>query len=159
MNTLNYLGNHIFCCWVFLILMAPIVIMALLLCFLLDSIEFTVELQIGLFLSIFLTFVWIVFAGYVGHRAARNWVVKGMGYQIEEMEYSRDKTRCCGMGGMIAYADLKLSNRIVKKRAAEAKHDELTYCASCREAFWLPGKAFFAHSRPDFQPRLGTRQD
>ena len=80
MNTLNYLGNHILYHWVFLILMAPIVIMALLLRFLLDSIEFTAELQIGLFLSIFLTFVWIVFAGYVGHRAARNRVVKGMGY-------------------------------------------------------------------------------
>ena len=67
-------------------------------------------------------------------------LVRGMGYQIEEMEYSRDKTRCCGMGGMIAYADLKLSNRIIKKRAAEAKHDVLTYCASCREAFGFLGK-------------------
>lgn len=80
MNTLNYLGNHILYHWVFLILMAPIVIVALLLRFLLDSIEITAELQLGLFLSIFLTFVWIVFAGYVGHRAARNRVVKGMGY-------------------------------------------------------------------------------
>ena len=80
MNTLNYLGNHILYHWVFLILMAPIVIVALLLRFLLDSIGITAELQLGLFLSIFLTFVWIVFAGYVGHRAARNRVVKGMGY-------------------------------------------------------------------------------
>jgi hypothetical protein len=80
MNTLNYLGNHILYHWVFLILMAPIVIVALLLRFLLDSIEITAEIQLGLFLSIFLTFVWIVFAGYVGHMAARNRVVKGMGY-------------------------------------------------------------------------------
>jgi hypothetical protein len=80
MNTLSYLVNHILYHWVFLILMAPILLVALMLRFLLDSIDFTAYIQLGLFLSIFLTFVWIVFSGYVGHRAAHNRVVKGMGY-------------------------------------------------------------------------------
>lgn len=61
-------------------------------------------------------------------------LVKKMGLQIEEMLYSRDKTRCCGMGGMVPYIDFDLASRIIKKRADEASHDILTYCAGCREA-------------------------
>jgi NADPH-dependent glutamate synthase beta subunit-like oxidoreductase/heterodisulfide reductase subunit B len=62
-------------------------------------------------------------------------LIKEMGYQIEEMEYSRDKTRCCGLGGMVPYADFELTKRISKKRVSEASHDIVTYCAACREAF------------------------
>ena len=67
-------------------------------------------------------------------------IIKQMGYQIEEMEYSRDKARCCGMGGMVAYTNLKVSNKIGLRRVQEAKFDMLTYCASCREAFAFLGK-------------------
>lgn len=64
-------------------------------------------------------------------------LVEKAGYKIEEMEYSRDKTRCCGMGGMILYTDFDLAMKIVKRRTDEAPFDILTYCASCREAFAL----------------------
>ena len=56
-----------------------------------------------------------------------------MGYQIEEMEYSKDETRCCGAGGAIACADFDLAKSVTKKRADEAPFDILTYCATCRE--------------------------
>ncbi|TRZ52902.1 MAG: pyridine nucleotide-disulfide oxidoreductase, partial [Dehalococcoidia bacterium] len=62
-------------------------------------------------------------------------VVKQMGYQIEEMEYSREKTRCCGAGGMIPYADAQLFLKLAKQRADEAPFDMLVYCAACRETF------------------------
>lgn len=61
-------------------------------------------------------------------------LVEAMGHQVEEMEYSKDKTRCCGMGGMVPYVDFELAGRVTKKRADEASHDILTYCTSCREA-------------------------
>ncbi len=61
-------------------------------------------------------------------------LVTEMGYQIDEMEYSRDKTRCCGMGGMVPYADFELAGGITKRRVDEASYDLLTYCAACREA-------------------------
>ena len=80
MNTLNYLGNHLLYHWVFLILMAPIIIAAVVFRLLFKWLDLTGGLAIGLSLDIFLAFVWIVFAGYVGHRAARNRVIKGMGY-------------------------------------------------------------------------------
>ena len=74
-------------------------------------------------------------------RWEKNWqdsvrtLTAEMGHEIEEMEYSREKTRCCGMGGMVPYADLNLAGKITKKRADEASYDLLTYCAGCREAF------------------------
>ena len=61
-------------------------------------------------------------------------LVSKLGFEIEEMEYSRGKTRCCGMGGMLAFANPKLAGKFTKMRAEEAGHHLLTYCASCREA-------------------------
>jgi Fe-S oxidoreductase len=61
-------------------------------------------------------------------------LVKTMGYHIEEMEHSRDLTLCCGMGGMVPFANMELAANITKRRADEASQDILTYCAACREA-------------------------
>lgn len=63
-----------------------------------------------------------------------------MGYQLEEMEYSRDKTRCCGAGGMIPYVNLQLFKTLAKNRAEEAPQDVVTYCAACRDTFASTGK-------------------
>lgn len=67
-------------------------------------------------------------------------LINEMGYQIEEMKYSRDKTRCCGAGGMIPYVNLELFTRLAKQRAEEAAFDVITYCAGCRDAFASTGK-------------------
>jgi NADPH-dependent glutamate synthase beta subunit-like oxidoreductase len=61
-------------------------------------------------------------------------LIAKLGHEIEEVENSRDKTRCCGLGGMVPYADPQLSARITRKRADEFSRDILTYCAGCREA-------------------------
>ena len=67
-------------------------------------------------------------------------LVRKMGYRIEEMEYSREKTRCCGVGGMVPYVDLELYLKLAEWRANEAPFDMLTYCATCRETFASVGK-------------------
>jgi len=67
-------------------------------------------------------------------------IVRQLGIQVSEMKCSREKTRCCGMGGMVGRADFKLANRMTKRRVMEAEHDILSYCASCREAFAFIGK-------------------
>lgn len=61
-------------------------------------------------------------------------LMKVMGYCVDEFTNTRDKTRCCGLGGMVPYADNELAARITKRRADEARYDIATYCASCREA-------------------------
>lgn len=58
-----------------------------------------------------------------------------MGYQIEEMRYSRELTRCCGQGGLTVGLNPFRVFSIAKLRLGESHHDILTYCASCREGF------------------------
>lgn len=60
-------------------------------------------------------------------------IVTKIGHRVEEMEYSRDMTRCCGLGGVIPFVDFDLSKKITKRRTYEAAFDILTYCGSCRE--------------------------
>lgn len=67
-------------------------------------------------------------------------IAEKLGYSIKEPEFSRDKTRCCGMGGMASYVDVKLVNKVTMMRAKEMSQDVLTYCASCRNSFALVGK-------------------
>jgi Fe-S oxidoreductase len=67
-------------------------------------------------------------------------VLKQLGYAVHEPKFSREMTRCCGMGGMIAYVDFKLVNKIIMRRAKEMPHDVVTYCATCRDAFSMVGK-------------------
>ncbi|MFC2003201.1 (Fe-S)-binding protein [Chloroflexota bacterium] len=60
-------------------------------------------------------------------------VIRLAGHQIEELTYSRELTRCCGMGGLIAPLDLFRVHSLGQLRVAETHFDMLTYCAACRE--------------------------
>ena len=62
-------------------------------------------------------------------------VIKLAGHQIEELRYSRELTRCCGMGGFILYLNPMRVFSITRERIAEAHFDMLTYCAACRDTF------------------------
>jgi len=73
------------------------------------------------------------------HDAVRK-IIKELGYTIEEIKYSKELARCCGLGGMTTYIDPKLTNKITMRRAREMPHDVITYCASCRTAFALVRK-------------------
>lgn len=68
----------------------------------------------------------------VWQESARS-LLKAMGYEVEEMAHSREYTACCGMGGMVPYADPELAEQLIQRRAEEASFDILTYCAACRE--------------------------
>ncbi|RMF72330.1 MAG: FAD-binding protein [Acidobacteria bacterium] len=67
-------------------------------------------------------------------------LIEGTGARVEEIEYDRDKARCCGFGGMIYPVDPELSQRISDRRAAESPHPMVTYCAGCRMALRGRGK-------------------
>lgn len=60
-------------------------------------------------------------------------VVRLAGHQIEELRYSRELTRCCGMGGLIVPLDFMRVHSLGKLRVAETHFDMLTYCAACRD--------------------------
>jgi Fe-S oxidoreductase len=71
-------------------------------------------------------------------RAVRG-LVRLAGGNVEEMEFSRGTTRCCGLGGRIAPVDPSLAADIGRRRAAECEHPVVTYCASCRIALHNAG--------------------
>ena len=58
-----------------------------------------------------------------------------LGYNVEELENSREKTRCCGFGGMIVPAVPGVAKRVMERRACETTTGHMvTYCAACRES-------------------------
>lgn len=70
-----------------------------------------------------------------------RYIVGELGYKVEESEYSRDKTSCCGMGGMVLPINQDIFDKISGTVAKKFKVDYIiTYCASCREAMVRSGK-------------------
>lgn len=68
------------------------------------------------------------------HDEIRTILVKS-GYRIEEYEYSKNMTRCCGFGGLISYGDASLAKEFSDKRLSETKNAIVTYCSVCRDVF------------------------
>ncbi len=69
-----------------------------------------------------------------GLRESVRFLIREIGYEIEEVEYSGEKARCCGMGGMVPFIDFDLAGNITKRRTDEFHFDIVSYCAGCREA-------------------------
>ncbi|MEI8216476.1 MAG: pyridine nucleotide-disulfide oxidoreductase/dicluster-binding protein [Eubacteriales bacterium] len=67
-------------------------------------------------------------------------ILEKTGYSIEELKYSKDKTKCCGYGGLIFYGNKKLTETIVKGRISESKRDYVAYCIMCKNYFTLKNK-------------------
>jgi hypothetical protein len=78
-------------------------------------------------------------------------MVMDMGYQIKELEYSREKTKCCGYGGMVFYANRDQAKDFADDRILESNEglnedlndDLVVYCAMCRDLFSNSGKRTF----------------
>jgi glutamate synthase (NADPH/NADH) small chain len=71
--------------------------------------------------------------------SVRN-ILRRLGYQIEELPLSREKTECCSYGGLMWLANRELAQAVVERRIAESRLDYVTYCAVCRDFFAARGK-------------------
>jgi glutamate synthase (NADPH/NADH) small chain len=67
-------------------------------------------------------------------------IARKLGYDIEELPYSRDMTKCCGYGGLMYLVNRELTGKVIKSRIDESAADYLTYCANCRDFFAGEGK-------------------
>ena len=65
------------------------------------------------------------------HAAVRR-LVTDLGYNVEEMAHNRERSICCGSGGMVPAVAPELAKKMTDFRLSEATRDLLTYCASCR---------------------------
>ena len=68
------------------------------------------------------------------HDSVRQ-LMSSLGHSVEEMEYAREMTKCCGAGGMAWNANPDFLSRVIGERAGETEHDMVSYCAGCRLAF------------------------
>ncbi|MGC7872017.1 pyridine nucleotide-disulfide oxidoreductase/dicluster-binding protein [Desulfosporosinus sp. SYSU MS00001] len=73
------------------------------------------------------------------HNAVRK-ILKKLKYDIEELPYSRERTKCCGYGGLMSFANRELAQKIVEDRISESDVDYVAYCAMCRDRFASKGK-------------------
>lgn len=67
-------------------------------------------------------------------------ILAQLGYAIEELPYNRDKTKCCGYGGLMWSANRDLSKQVALERAQESDADYVVYCAMCRDSLAAQGK-------------------
>jgi glutamate synthase (NADPH/NADH) small chain len=65
------------------------------------------------------------------HAAVRQ-LVCDLGHAIEEMPHNRERSICCGSGGMVPAVAPELAKKMTDFRLSEATRDLVTYCASCR---------------------------
>lgn len=66
------------------------------------------------------------------HESVRS-IVKTLGYSIQELEYAKEKAKCCGYGGLVSNANPEQADDFVKDRISESEHDVLVYCAMCKD--------------------------
>jgi glutamate synthase (NADPH/NADH) small chain len=77
---------------------------------------------------------------YPAVQAAARRIAKRLGVSVEELKLGRDKTECCGFGGLMQNADPDLSREVAVRRARISPLDYLTYCAMCRDSMATVGK-------------------
>jgi len=73
------------------------------------------------------------------HESVRR-LVQQLGYQVQELPLSREKTTCCSYGGVMWLANPELAQQVVERRIAASPADYVTYCAMCRDFFAARGK-------------------
>jgi Fe-S oxidoreductase len=71
--------------------------------------------------------------------SVRN-IVRTLGLEIAELPLSRDKTKCCGFGGLMWFAHRELADKVIERRINETSMDMLAYCAVCCDHFRSQGK-------------------
>lgn len=74
------------------------------------------------------------------HDAVRK-IIKKIGITIDEFEFSKRQTVCCGAGAMVGVTNNKLATVHMSKRARGASSDHiLTYCQTCAESLSIGEK-------------------
>ena len=74
------------------------------------------------------------------HDSVRN-LLKTLGISFEEFKRNKEKTECCGSGGMLEFTNPTLAIDQMKNRVNQTKCDTiLSYCQSCAQSMSKGGK-------------------
>ncbi|MEJ2718292.1 MAG: (Fe-S)-binding protein, partial [Deltaproteobacteria bacterium] len=73
------------------------------------------------------------------HASVRSLLGK-LGFEIDELSLSKEKTECCSFGGLMYFANRDLADEVIRRRIEETSENMLAYCAMCRDCFASAGK-------------------
>lgn len=76
------------------------------------------------------------------HDGIRN-IADSLGHKVEELKFSKEKTKCCGYGGLVYFANKEQAKEFAKDRIEEGNLDYLVYCSMCKDLFIGEGKKTF----------------
>lgn len=80
-----------------------------------------------------------------GDKAAQEgvrWILTELGYKYVESKCSKERTRCCGYGGMVNPVNPELTRKVMQRRVETlADYPVVTYCATCRSALLQAGRS------------------
>ena len=61
-----------------------------------------------------------------------RWIMDELGYKYVESKYSRERTLCCGSGGMVLAGNPEMGKRIIKRRVETLENNNVVVdCAEC----------------------------
>jgi NADPH-dependent glutamate synthase beta subunit-like oxidoreductase len=67
-------------------------------------------------------------------------LLAALGVAATELTLGRERTECCGFGGLMENANPRLAQEVTRRRALLNSHDYLAYCAMCRDRLAAAGK-------------------
>ncbi len=73
-------------------------------------------------------------------RASVRGLLQQLGQPVEELSLGRERTRCCGYGGLASAANPAMGGAYAKSRAEDTDNSLLAYCIMCRDRLRAVGK-------------------
>ena len=67
-------------------------------------------------------------------------IAEKMGCTVEVTEYDRDKSPCCGYGGLTQYTNREVAKKMTDKCLERSDLPYLSYCMACRDRFAREGR-------------------
>ncbi len=67
-------------------------------------------------------------------------IAEALGCQVEQTPYDRDKSPCCGYGGLTQYTNREVAKKMTDKCLERSDLPYLSYCMACRDRFAREGR-------------------
>ena len=67
-------------------------------------------------------------------------IAESMGCTVEATEYDRDKSPCCGYGGLTQFTNREVAKKMTDKCLERSDLPYLSYCMACRDRFAREGR-------------------
>ena len=78
--------------------------------------------------------------GDAATQASIRRLAEALGVRLTDTPYDRDRSPCCGYGGLTAYANPEVAGEMTEKCLERSDEPYLSYCMACRDRFARQGR-------------------